>query len=73
MYAIPTDNHPGDAGDISWSRVEMGVSVAVPMVRHLVQKVHCTNVRIREERKGSQHLVLRCITVLLILHPGSFL
>ena len=73
MYAVPTDDHPGDAGDILGSRVDMRVSVAVPMVRHLVQKVHCTNVRIREERKGSQHLVLRCITVLQILHPGKFL
>ena len=40
MYAVPTDDHPGDAGDIFGSRVNMRVSVAVPMVRHLVQKVH---------------------------------
>ena len=40
VYAVPADDHPGDAGDIFGSRVNMRVSVAVPMVRHLVQKVH---------------------------------
>ena len=35
VYAVPADDHPCDAGNIPGSRVEMGVGVAVAMVRNL--------------------------------------
>ena len=35
VYAVPAYDHPCDAGNIPRSRVEVGVGVAVPMVRNL--------------------------------------